>query len=53
MGGEIGVLEHEVLSVLLMDAQHQRFELKQMFRGTATQTLMYPREAITTSQVDL
>ncbi len=53
MGGETGVLEHEAPSVLFMDAQHQRFELKQMLRGTATQTLMYPREAITTSQIDL
>jgi len=35
---EIGVREHEVFCVLFVDAQHRIIELKQMFRGTVTQT---------------
>ena len=41
---EIGVLEHEVFCVLFLDAQHRIIALKQMFRGTVTQTSVYPRE---------
>ncbi|MCW5255637.1 RadC family protein [Verminephrobacter aporrectodeae] len=43
---EIGVLEHEVFCVLFVDAQHRIIELKQMFRGTVTQTAVYPREVV-------
>jgi len=43
---EIGVLEHEVFLVLFLDAQHRIIELKQMFRGTVTQTSVYPREVV-------
>ena len=43
---EIGVLEHEVFCVLFLDAQHRIIELKQMFRGTVTQTSVYPREVV-------
>lgn len=43
---EIGVLEHEVFSVLFMDAQHRIIELRQMFRGTVSQTSVYPREVV-------
>ena len=43
---EIGVLEHEVFCVLFVDAQHRIIELKQMFRGTVTQTSVYPREVV-------
>ena len=43
---EIGVLEHEVFCVLFLDAQHRVIELKQMFRGTVTQTSVYPREVV-------
>ncbi|MFZ5508153.1 MAG: JAB domain-containing protein [Pseudomonadota bacterium] len=42
----IGVLEHEVFCVLFLDAQHRIIELKQMFRGTVTQTSVYPREVV-------
>ena len=30
--------------VLFLDAQHRIIALKQMFRGTVTQTSVYPRE---------
>ena len=43
---EIGMLEHEVFCVVFLDAQHRVIELRQMFRGTATQTAVYPREVV-------
>lgn len=43
---EIGALEHEVFCVLFLDAQHRIIVLKQMFRGTVTQTSVYPREVV-------
>jgi DNA repair protein RadC len=43
---EIGVLEHEVFCVIFLDAQHRIIALKQMFRGTVTQTSVYPREVV-------
>jgi DNA repair protein RadC len=43
---EVGALEHEVFCVLFLDAQHRIIALKQMFRGTVTQTSMYPREVV-------
>lgn len=43
---QIGVLEHEVFWVLFLDSQHRIITLKQMFRGTVTQTSVYPREVV-------
>ncbi len=43
---EIGALEHEVFCVLFLDAQHRIIALKPMFRGTVTQTSVYPREVV-------
>ena len=43
---QIGALEHEVFCVLFLDAQHRIIALKQMFRGTVTQTSVYPREVV-------
>ena len=43
---EIGRLEHEVFCVVFLDAQHRVIELRQMFRGTVTQTSVYPREVV-------
>jgi DNA repair protein RadC len=43
---EIGLLEHEVFCVLFLDAQHRVIELKPMFRGTVSQTSVYPREVV-------
>ena len=43
---QIGVLEHEVFTVIFLDAQHRLIGLKEMFRGTVTQTSVYPREVV-------
>ena len=43
---QIGVLEHEVFAVIFLDAQHRLIALKEMFRGTVTQTSVYPREVV-------
>lgn len=37
-------LPHEVFAVLLLDAQHQLIDCVELFRGTLTQTSVYPRE---------
>ena len=42
----IGMLEHEVFCVVFLDAQHRVIELRQMFRGTVTQTSVHPREVV-------
>jgi DNA repair protein RadC len=34
---------HEVFAVLFLDAQHRMIEFSEMFRGTLTQTSVYPR----------
>lgn len=36
--------DREVFSVLFLDAQHRMVEFVEMFRGTLTQTSVYPRE---------
>jgi DNA repair protein RadC len=43
---QIGVLEHEVFTVVFLDAQHRLIALREMFRGTVTQTSVYPREVV-------
>jgi DNA repair protein RadC len=43
---EIGLLEHEMFTVLFLDAQHRLIESQEMFRGTVTQTSVYPREVV-------
>jgi DNA repair protein RadC len=43
---QIGSLEHEVFTVIFLDAQHRLIALKEMFRGTVTQTSVYPREVV-------
>ena len=42
----LGGLEHEVFGVLFFDAQMQLIEYREMFRGTLTQTSVYPREVL-------
>lgn len=37
---------HEVFAVLFLDAQHQLLLMDEMFRGTLTQTSVYPREVV-------
>ena len=38
--------EHEVFIVLILDAQHRVIEAEELFRGTLTQTSVYPREVV-------
>jgi DNA repair protein RadC len=39
-------LEHEVFSVVFLDAQHRAIKYEEMFTGTLTQTSVYPREVV-------
>lgn len=43
---QIGALEHEVFQVLFLDAQNQLLASEELFRGTLTQTSVYPREVV-------
>jgi DNA repair protein RadC len=38
--------QHEVFVVLLLDAQHRVIACEDLFRGTLTQTSVYPREVV-------
>lgn len=42
----LGLLNHEVFGVLLLDAQNRLIDWVEMFRGTLTQTSVYPREVV-------
>ena len=42
----IGALEHEVFLALLLDSQHRVLKSLELFRGTLTQTSVYPREVV-------
>ncbi|HRP28140.1 MAG TPA: DNA repair protein RadC [Burkholderiaceae bacterium] len=42
----LGDYRHEVFAVLFLDAQHQLLLMEEMFRGTLTQTSVYPREVV-------
>lgn len=39
-------LEHEVFMALFLDAQHRVIASEELFRGTLTQTAVYPREIV-------
>jgi DNA repair protein RadC len=39
-------LESEVFMVLLLDAQNRLIEARELFRGTVSQTVVYPREVV-------
>jgi len=43
---QLAAHEHEVFAVLFLDGQHRLLELEEMFRGTLTQTSVYPREVV-------
>ena len=43
---QIGALEHEVFLALLLDSQHRVLKTLELFRGTLTQTSVYPREVV-------
>lgn len=38
--------EHEIFSAAFLDAQHRVIACEEMFRGTLTQTSVYPREVV-------
>lgn len=40
----LGHKKHEVFAVVFLDSQHQLLALEEMFRGTLSQTSVYPRE---------
>ncbi|WP_374319599.1 DNA repair protein RadC [Aquabacterium sp.] len=42
----IGALPHEVFAVLFLDAQQKLIACEEMFRGSLTQTSVYPREVV-------
>ena len=42
----LGHLPHECFSVLFVDAQNRLIAAEEMFRGTLTQTSVYPREIV-------
>jgi DNA repair protein RadC len=42
----IGALPHEVFAVMFLDAQHKLIACEEMFRGTLSQTSVYPREVV-------
>jgi DNA repair protein RadC len=43
---KIGSLPHEVFYLMLLDAQNRLIEAVELFRGTLTQTSVYPREVV-------
>lgn len=43
----IGARTHEVFAVVFLDAQHCLISVEELFRGTLTQTSVYPREVVT------
>ena len=43
---KLGRLEHEVFVVVLLDAQNRLIRAETLFRGTLTQTSVYPREIV-------
>jgi DNA repair protein RadC len=38
--------EHEVFCAIWLDAQHRAMRFERLFRGTLTQTFVYPREVV-------
>lgn len=43
---KLGQLPHEVFMILLLDAQNRVMGSEELFRGTLTQTSVYPREVV-------
>ena len=42
----LGALPHEVFAVVHLDAQNRVLDYVEMFRGTVSQTSVYPREVV-------
>jgi DNA repair protein RadC len=43
---QLGARTHEVFAVLFLDSQNRLIGLEELFRGTLTQTSVYPREVV-------
>jgi len=43
---QLGARAHEVFAVMFLDSQNRLIELEELFRGTLTQTSVYPREVV-------
>ena len=43
---QLGGRNHEIFAVLFLDTSHRLIMLEEMFRGTLTQTSVYPREVV-------
>ena len=43
---QLGSRPHEIFAVLFLDSQHRLIQLEELFRGTLTQTSVYPREVV-------
>lgn len=43
---QLGARTHEVFAVLFLDSQNRLLALEELFRGTLTQTSVYPREVV-------
>jgi DNA repair protein RadC len=43
---QMGSRNHEIFAVLFLDANHRLIVLEEMFRGTLSQTSVYPREVV-------
>jgi DNA repair protein RadC len=43
---QLSAYAHEVFAVLFLDAQHHLLHFEEMFRGSLTQTSVYPREVV-------
>lgn len=42
----LGALDHEVFCVVFLDVQNRLIAMDEMFRGTVSQTSVYPREVV-------
>lgn len=43
---QLGSRTHEVFAVLFLDSQHRLLKFEELFRGTLSQTSVYPREVV-------
>ncbi len=43
---QLGGRDHEIFAVMFLDTAHRLIVLEEMFRGTLTQTSVYPREVV-------
>lgn len=43
---QLGAHAHEVFAVMFLDSQHRLIALEELFRGTLSQTSVYPREVV-------